>query len=332
MRIRSIVSALLLALLASARVDAQPAAGFCGIAETPHFDAVLAELADELGDVMGEPVECAHANPDNGDLLQRTTTGLAYYRAALEIPVFTDGAEHWALTDTGIDDWTSIDVDPPGVTTPAATRPPEAADWAAALAAAPVSRAVPGALGIDAFPAPLRVPRIASELFAGLSVREASAWKGTDTPSTWSYSVALGTGPNDAPLAQLFGSAGRTAFARAAEPADGCRPAAGDDYCASSSAGSLERFFGLAVAGQPTVATHVARGSAQLAAWRVEWYEPSVDVSYGFSLAEAAGRLPPEAAALDRSNGLYAQDLTDAAELFLSVRVPGPRAASAPLP
>jgi hypothetical protein len=39
------------------------AAGFCATAETPHFDAELAMLADGIG----EPVECIHANLDNGD-------------------------------------------------------------------------------------------------------------------------------------------------------------------------------------------------------------------------------------------------------------------------
>ncbi|MBV9169457.1 MAG: hypothetical protein JOZ81_05165, partial [Chloroflexi bacterium] len=312
MPIGAILSALLLALLSTGRVEAQAAAGFCGTAETPHFDVEMAELADELGDVMGEPVECAHGNPGNGDILQRTTTGLAYYRASLEMPVFTDGVEHWAVTKTGIDDWTSPDVDPPDVTTPRDAQPVESAEWAAALAAAPVSRVVPGGVGVGAFPAPLRVPPMAIDTFADLPVREASAWRATDPVSSWSYTVALGMGPNDAALAQLFGSIGRAAYSRAAEPPEDCRRATGEEYCVSTSGGSFARFFGLAVSGQPAVATHVVHGPAQVAAWRVEWYEPGVEVSYGFSLAEAAGRLPPEAAALDRSNELYAQDLTDA--------------------
>ena len=102
-----VVAALMLALPSSRPAPAQADAGFCGAAEAPHFVNELAQLADELGDVLGEPLECVHTNLDNGDLLQRTTTGLASYRASLEMPVFTDGIGHWALTNTGIKDWTS---------------------------------------------------------------------------------------------------------------------------------------------------------------------------------------------------------------------------------
>jgi hypothetical protein len=66
-----------------------------------------------LGDSMGQPLECEHANPANGDSLQRTTTGLAFYRQATNTPTFTTGGEHWALTSDGLQHWTGTNIDPP---------------------------------------------------------------------------------------------------------------------------------------------------------------------------------------------------------------------------
>jgi hypothetical protein len=61
---------------------------------------------------MGNPVECEHANPDNGDTLQNTTTGLAFYRKSTNTPTFTNGTEHWALTTEGEVYWTGGSIDP----------------------------------------------------------------------------------------------------------------------------------------------------------------------------------------------------------------------------
>ncbi len=62
---------------------------------------------------MGTPVECEHTNPVNGDSLQQTTTGLAFYRKSTNTPTFTNGSEHWALTPTGTVYWTGGSIDPP---------------------------------------------------------------------------------------------------------------------------------------------------------------------------------------------------------------------------
>src|SRR5215204_6111306 len=46
------------------------------------FDPRLVVLSERLGAVVGTAVECARTNLDNGDVEQRTTTGLATLHAA----------------------------------------------------------------------------------------------------------------------------------------------------------------------------------------------------------------------------------------------------------
>lgn len=111
------------ALERSAPVEA-PAAGaaarapaavapFCAPGQTPAYQFGFAALHARLGDLMGEPLECEHVSTADGDTLQRTTRGLAYYRKATNTPAFTDGWRHWALTDAGLLAWEGEEVDPP---------------------------------------------------------------------------------------------------------------------------------------------------------------------------------------------------------------------------
>ncbi len=87
---------------------------------------------------MGDPIECEHVNPENGDSLQHTTTGLSFYRKATNTPTFTNGGEHWAITGDGLTYWTGTTIDPPGVVaTVAAPAPPAPAPQAAAPAPSP---------------------------------------------------------------------------------------------------------------------------------------------------------------------------------------------------
>ena len=62
---------------------------------------------------MGAPSECERVVDASGDTEQKTTTGLAYYRAKVNTPVFTNGVEHWALTSDGLVHWTSDELEPP---------------------------------------------------------------------------------------------------------------------------------------------------------------------------------------------------------------------------
>ena len=95
---------------AGARAQGDPA---CPPGQPPPFGPGLAPLADQLGSIIGRPVECAHRSPENQDVLQQTSTGLAYVRAQTATPIFTDGARHWALTPDGVRCWTGASVDPP---------------------------------------------------------------------------------------------------------------------------------------------------------------------------------------------------------------------------
>ncbi|MDP8924286.1 MAG: DUF4352 domain-containing protein [Chloroflexota bacterium] len=114
---------------------AAQAAPYCEPGRQPTFQFGFAALKAALGGVMGEPLECEHGNPENGDTLQQTTTGLAYYRRSTNTPTFTNGSEHWALTPSGLAYWVGPEVDPP---TLAAPRPAEPV-------AAPVEVAMPAA-------------------------------------------------------------------------------------------------------------------------------------------------------------------------------------------
>ena len=107
----------LVALLVTVFTVAASAAPHCSPGQEPVFLFGFAHLKSLLGDRMGEPIECEHTNPDNGDTLQNTTTGLAFYRKFTNTPTFTNGWEHWAWTDDGLVYWTGSEIDPPGSAT-----------------------------------------------------------------------------------------------------------------------------------------------------------------------------------------------------------------------
>jgi hypothetical protein len=95
------------------------AAPHCAADTEPHFQLGFAALEARLGDIMGEPIECEQGNPDNGDTVQRTTTGLAYYRRSTNTLAFTDGERHWALGAADVLTWQGDAVDPPASAEPA---------------------------------------------------------------------------------------------------------------------------------------------------------------------------------------------------------------------
>jgi hypothetical protein len=99
--------------LAPSPVLAQVATG-CQVGQSPRFVLGFADLKAELGEVMGEPVTCEFPDPNQtGDVHQRTTTGLAFWRASTNSPTFTNGSEHWARTRAGLVAWTGASIDPP---------------------------------------------------------------------------------------------------------------------------------------------------------------------------------------------------------------------------
>jgi len=88
----------------------------CAPGASPSLPGPLVSLKAQLGDRMGDPVECAYEDPDSGDTRLFTTGGLGYVRKTTGIPVFTDGRQHWALTDKLLY-WTTGEVDPPSTAT-----------------------------------------------------------------------------------------------------------------------------------------------------------------------------------------------------------------------
>lgn len=86
---------------------------FCAAGQTPTFTFGFATLAEALGPGMGDPTECAHVDPTNGDTYQQTTKGLAIYRRATNTPLLTSGSERWAATADGVVPWSGAGLDPP---------------------------------------------------------------------------------------------------------------------------------------------------------------------------------------------------------------------------
>ena len=103
---------LLAAVVAPPSAAAQPAP-FCAPGQPPRFVLGIGELKERLGPIMGEPLECEHINPANGDTVQQTSTGLAYYRPAINTPIFTNGTAHYALSGGQLIFWESDSVEPP---------------------------------------------------------------------------------------------------------------------------------------------------------------------------------------------------------------------------
>ncbi len=94
-------------------------APYCESGKSPEFVFGFAALKAAVGDPMGTPLECEHTNPENGDALQQTTTGLSFYRKSTNTPTFTNGFEHWALTPNGLVYWVGDSIDPPPDAPPA---------------------------------------------------------------------------------------------------------------------------------------------------------------------------------------------------------------------
>src|SRR3954454_15461276 len=89
------------------------AAPFCSPGTSPRFVAGFADLKARVGAAMGDPLECEHTDGSTGDVLQQTTTGLAFWRKSTNTPTFTDGYRHWGLTPAGLLSWEGSAVDPP---------------------------------------------------------------------------------------------------------------------------------------------------------------------------------------------------------------------------
>jgi len=68
----------------------------------PQFKMGFKALAEQISEVVGDPLEDERYNPTNGDALQRTTTGLMVWRKADNWTAFTDGARTWVMGPAGV--------------------------------------------------------------------------------------------------------------------------------------------------------------------------------------------------------------------------------------
>jgi endonuclease/exonuclease/phosphatase family metal-dependent hydrolase len=98
---------LTLVLFLGVATEPSQAETFCSPGQQPHFDHGFAFLKSQLGEVMGEPVECERYDAA-GNAAQQTTTGQAFYDKETNMPMFTAGNTHWAWTSAGLKQWTDI--------------------------------------------------------------------------------------------------------------------------------------------------------------------------------------------------------------------------------
>lgn len=108
--IRLLLAVLLLALLPGP-ASAQGAPN-CRPGQLPSF-VQFEELKSWLGEQMGEAVECEWLDPDTGDTLQLTGTGLARWRVGSGVATFTNGGQRWAVVAAGLVTWWGELEDPP---------------------------------------------------------------------------------------------------------------------------------------------------------------------------------------------------------------------------
>lgn len=94
---------------------------FCLPGQSPHFSHGFAFLKSQLGDLMGEPLECEHYDAA-GNAFQKTTTGQAHYVKETNTPSFTAGNRVWAWTPAGLVDRVSEGEYPAARATPQTVR------------------------------------------------------------------------------------------------------------------------------------------------------------------------------------------------------------------
>jgi endonuclease/exonuclease/phosphatase family metal-dependent hydrolase len=105
-----------------------PAAGmsqtetYCPPGQTPHFILGFAFLKGQLGDIMGEPLECEHYD-EAGNAFQKTTTGQAFYLRRTDALTFTGGHQSWTWTRQGLEHSSNPPATPAEAMSPLITAP-----------------------------------------------------------------------------------------------------------------------------------------------------------------------------------------------------------------
>lgn len=102
-----------LAIMRAQGASAQQAP-HCAQGEKPQFVLGFADLKAQVGDPMGSPVECEHAEFsltigdrtfDRVTSVQRTSSGAAFYRDSTRTATFFDGSAGWDLSPRGLSAW-----------------------------------------------------------------------------------------------------------------------------------------------------------------------------------------------------------------------------------
>lgn len=67
-----------------------------------QFTLGFKALADQIPDVVGQPLENARVDPKTGDIVQATTTGMMYWKKSANLTYFTDGSTTWVVGPNGL--------------------------------------------------------------------------------------------------------------------------------------------------------------------------------------------------------------------------------------
>lgn len=100
-------------MLATPAAVAAQTGPHCAPGQPARFLFGIGELQERLGPLMGTPLECEHVDPATGATIQRTTTGLASFRATTNMPTFTDGSVYYALAHGQVWRWRGASEDLP---------------------------------------------------------------------------------------------------------------------------------------------------------------------------------------------------------------------------
>jgi hypothetical protein len=76
--------------------------GVAGAQQGCSFQLGFKAIADQIPQVVGPCLEDEHADPQNGDALQRTAGGLLVWRKADNFTAFTDGYRSWVNGPVGL--------------------------------------------------------------------------------------------------------------------------------------------------------------------------------------------------------------------------------------
>jgi hypothetical protein len=72
-----------------------------------EFGLHMIDLRADIGDAMGQPLDCEAPIDSAGDTMQVTSTGTAWYTRANHAEIFTDGYQRWELDPSGLTYWSS---------------------------------------------------------------------------------------------------------------------------------------------------------------------------------------------------------------------------------